>query len=93
MVVVWGWRVQSGLVMNIHVVFHVLPNRKWHHRGRLHPSKNGGSGWAGGRKGRRKQTGTRKNRESQGKVMEDCGKWRQTERVVGDQAEWQGSIR
>lgn len=37
-----GWRVQSGLYMNIHVPFHVQPNRKWHHRGRLHPSKNGG---------------------------------------------------
>lgn len=35
----WGWRVQSGLAMNIHVLLHVLPNRKWHHRGRLHPSQ------------------------------------------------------
>lgn len=50
--------------------------------------KNGGSGWA-----ERKDTGTRKNRESRGKVMEDYGKRRQTERVVGDQTEWRGSIR
>lgn len=41
--------------MNIHVVFHVLPNRKWHHRGRLHPSKHGGSGWAIGRTGRKEE--------------------------------------
>lgn len=49
--------------------------------------------WVGWREERKEETGTRKNRESQGKVMEDYGKWRQTERVVGDQAEWQGSIR
>lgn len=49
--------------------------------------------WMGWREERKEETGTRKNRESQGKVMEDYGKWRQTERVVGDQAEWQGSIR
>lgn len=76
---------QSGLVMNIHVVFHVLPNRKWHHRGRLHPSKHGGSGWAIGRTGR-------KTRESQAKVKEDHEIWRQTESVVGDRAELQRSI-
>lgn len=88
--VVRGWRVQSGLVMNIHVVFHVLPNRKWHHRGRLHPSKNEGSGWAIGRTGR-KEGGTL-GRVRQ-KVKEDYENWRQTVSVVGDQAEWHRSIR
>lgn len=36
--------------MNIHVLFYILANRKWHHRGRLHPLKKKGGG-VGGRKG------------------------------------------
>lgn len=58
---------------------------------RLHPSKKKGDGWW--REERKEETGRRKNRESQGKVMEEYGKWRQTERGVGDQTEWQGSIK
>lgn len=91
--VVWGWRVQSGLVMNIHVPLYVLPNRKWHHRGdSTHPKKKKKWRWWGAEE-RKEETGRRKNRESRGKVMEEYGKWRQTERGVGDQTEWQGSIK
>ena len=81
-VVVWGWRVQSGLVMNIHVLLYVLPNRKWHHTGdSTHPKKRRGGGVEDGRREERKEeTGRRKNRASEGKVMEEYGKWRQTER-------------
>lgn len=50
-----------------------------------HPKMEGGK--------ERRKRGTAKNRGSQGRVMEDYGNWRQTERVVGDQAGWQGSIR
>lgn len=71
---------QSGLVMNIHVLLDVLPNRKWHHRGdSTHWGKKKKE-----RKGERKEETGRKDRETQGKVMEEYGKWRQTERGGAD---------
>lgn len=62
---------------------------------RLHPSqkkKEEVGGEDGGRKGRRKHRGRRIG-NSLGTVMEEYGKWRQTERGEGDQTEWQGSTR
>lgn len=70
-VVVWGWRVQSGFVMNIHGLLYVLPNRKWHHsEGSTHQKKKkkkkkGGRGIV--REERKEETGRRKNREHWGK--------------------------
>lgn len=62
------WRVQSGLVMNIHVLLYVLANRKWHHiRDSTHQKKKKGEA-RGEVEGGKEETGSRrKNRESQGK--------------------------
>lgn len=50
------WRVQSGLVMNIHVLLYVLANRKWHHiRDSTHQKKKKERHEGRWREGRRKQ--------------------------------------
>lgn len=77
-------------------LLYVVPNRKWHHSGgstyQKKKKKERREGDSEGRKGRRKQGGGRIGSVGE-KVMEENGKWRQTERGVGDQTEWQGSIK
>ena len=97
-VVVWGGGgCRVDFVMNFLGAFLCCTEQKLAPQRRLHiqkkkKKKERREGDSEGRKGRRKQGGGRIGSVGE-KVMEENGKWRQTERGVGDQTEWQGSIK